>query len=209
MDDVFEDIWQGLGNDWVQYKKAMEIADHLANRPRLVDAFITTGHSLGGGLASAATCVSAAPGITFNAAGLHLNTLYMRDANDNLVLDPNGNPIEMYPGSIAIFNNPTALIDAYYVDYDLLSAIQDNTPLPNAIGNRIPMDSQHDLDMALAAASIFFAFYSGSPWSSLAGAVSGFATMAECHRTPQIFYGLLVQEDAWGYIIKDTWGYYE
>ena len=38
-------------------------------------------------------------------------------------------------------------IDAYYVTGDTLSVLQDYTPLPNAIGNRIPLKAYNPVAM--------------------------------------------------------------
>ncbi len=79
------------------------------------------GHSLGGGLASAASIVSGFHAYTFNAAGLHPDTV----GGMNLA-------------------NAASLIDAYKVDYDILTWVQESTvavmflyglvDIPNAIG---------------------------------------------------------------------------
>jgi hypothetical protein len=62
---------QAVGLETDYYNRAMDLADHL-NRTHL--DFELAGHSLGGGLASAAAAVTGMPATTFNAAGLHPNT---------------------------------------------------------------------------------------------------------------------------------------
>lgn len=106
-------------------------------------------HSLGGGLASAASVVSGFPAYTFNAAGLHEHTLYEWDGI-HLKKDPLNNSIELYAGSLARYNNAWSLIDAYYVDHDILSFVQDEMMMPSelgyaAIGTRHEMDGPHDV----------------------------------------------------------------
>src|SRR5690606_29140056 len=98
-DDVFAGVW----NDWInnvdqargqfapQYLAAMELAVDLIDLTAFSpNNLIATGHSLGGGLASAAAVVAGIPADTFNAAGLHLDTLYERDGNGNPIPDGMG-----------------------------------------------------------------------------------------------------------------------
>jgi len=68
------------------------------------------GHSLGGGLASAAAYATGTSEITFNAAGLHSN--YRIGAHGG--------------------------VRAHYVRGDWLTTMQRWTPLPNAAGTPIP-----------------------------------------------------------------------
>lgn len=82
--DVMDNIWQGIGLSSPQYNKAMEIAFELWALPQGISTLVITGHSLGGGLASAASVASGFEAVTFNAAGLSENTLYQRDLNGDL-----------------------------------------------------------------------------------------------------------------------------
>ena len=61
-------ILQGLGLESTQYTNAIDIAKSYG-------AITFTGHSLGGGLASAAAIYTGGTGVVFNAAGLHNNTI--------------------------------------------------------------------------------------------------------------------------------------
>jgi Hemolysin coregulated protein Hcp (TssD) len=72
--DIISDLRQGLGLEDKQYNQAMKLADVVTKKTDPFDVE-TTGHSLGGGLASAATVVTGTKGYTFNAAGLHVNTV--------------------------------------------------------------------------------------------------------------------------------------
>ena len=74
-----------------------------------------TGHSLGGGLASAAAASTGQEADIYNAAGLNPSTV------------PNAD---------------TSQIDHYYVRGELLNTLQNNSPLPNAVG------TQHVLEPA-------------------------------------------------------------
>ncbi|QAY75556.1 Mbeg1-like protein [Sphingosinicella sp. BN140058] len=126
----------GLPSD--QYAKALMIAKAIGRHP---DADITlAGHSLGGGLASAAALASGRDAATFNAAGLSDNTIRqaetIRSANGGAAPD----------------------IAAFYVRGEILSAVQDGGdrvagaifggPLgaifadaPEAYGTRMPLDA--------------------------------------------------------------------
>ncbi|MCA7011672.1 PAAR domain-containing protein [Dickeya dadantii] len=72
--DWLTNAGQGMGVGTTQYNQAMYLAtqvkEALAKSPPVI-----VGHSLGGGLASAAVSATKLPGYTFNAAGLHANTV--------------------------------------------------------------------------------------------------------------------------------------
>ncbi|WP_216352902.1 DUF2974 domain-containing protein [Sphingomonas sp. LM7] len=71
-DDWKSNAQQGIGLDSTHYANALEIGKKLAR----TDADVTlVGHSLGGGLAAEAAIASGRPADTFNAAGLHQNTI--------------------------------------------------------------------------------------------------------------------------------------
>jgi hypothetical protein len=72
--DWTTNLKQGVGMEAEQYNRAMKLAGKVAKSfPK--GSVDITGHSLGGGLASAATAVTGIKGYTFNAAGLHPNTV--------------------------------------------------------------------------------------------------------------------------------------
>lgn len=82
-----------------------------------------TGHSLGGGLASAAAGASGAPAHTFNAAGLHESTLEQ----------------------IGRTGQPGNNIEAYFLEDDPLNKLQDSLGIaPDAYGNRRRMATVDD-----------------------------------------------------------------
>jgi hypothetical protein len=138
--DILSDVIQAAGlngAEWIktlghqdQFGSAMEIGNRfgLAARKANLEPRIT-GHSLGGGLASAASIAanrSAVPANTFNAAGLHRNTICKRDAQGNL--QPN---MPAYDGAFTQFTleqGNTGRIKAFYVNYELLTYLQHNLP---------------------------------------------------------------------------------
>ena len=72
--DIMADLTQGIGFNTKQYNQAMLLADAVAKHVDPLD-LETTGHSLGGGLASAGSVVTGTKSYTFNAAGLHASTV--------------------------------------------------------------------------------------------------------------------------------------
>lgn len=74
--DWMQNARQGLGMDSFYYNQAQRIGQRVAGAPdgAGVNARFT-GHSLGGGMASAAARSSGRPGTTFNAAGLRHDTV--------------------------------------------------------------------------------------------------------------------------------------
>ncbi|NYZ61401.1 Mbeg1-like protein [Luteimonas deserti] len=119
---------QGLGMETAQYSQAMELAN-LA-----VDTFgagnvAITGHSLGGGLASASMLAADVPGVTFNSSGLSNNTLASLGFNPNAAR-----------GELA----DSGQIRRYVVDGDPLTLAQQDVPLPlsppNAVGHELRID---------------------------------------------------------------------
>ncbi|WP_454830095.1 XVIPCD domain-containing protein [Pseudoxanthomonas wuyuanensis] len=72
-EDWLHNARQGSGLESDYYDRAMRLAVDL-NRSALGGRFEIAGHSLGGGLASAASAVIGIPATTINAAGLHANT---------------------------------------------------------------------------------------------------------------------------------------
>ena len=146
----------------------MRIGDALSRVQQLQGHLTITGHSLGGGLASAAAVVTHFPTYTFNAAGLNPATL-----DENL-----------YPGSTANFNNAATFIKAYYVDWDVVSLFQDHFsyeglhPSP-AIGQRIKMNGPYHIAATIA--------------DILASQVGALYFEFASHRNSAVLYGLLVQ----------------
>ncbi|WP_294331886.1 Mbeg1-like protein [uncultured Sphingomonas sp.] len=128
---------QGVGLPSDQYSRALLLAKAIGRHP---EAQVTiTGHSLGGGLASAAALASGRDAQTFNAAGLS-------DATIRQAQSIRG-------------DTPAPKISAVYVRGEILSAIQDGgdrvagailggipgailADAPEAYGTRIPLDAK-------------------------------------------------------------------
>lgn len=184
--DWINNIKQGLGYPAAQYNAAMQIADALVELQNIFSTgtlaasgnLIATGHSLGGGLASAASVAGGIPAHTFNAAGLHASTL-----NEQL-----------YSGSTARYdieadeNTAGIYIKAYYVDWDILSLVQDHYAVgpidpPSAIGQRIEMDGPYDTELTIIQVL-------GLPLVSVYFTINA-------HLNPAVLHGLLVDEGVW------------
>ena len=117
---------QGLGFRDVQYDQAIALAQEA--KRTFGDNVILTGQSLGGGLAAAASLVNNIPAVTFNAAGVHDNTL------ERYGLDADALKRKAEQG----------LIRTYQVKNELLTHLQeDSLPLkwamPDAPGHRIEL----------------------------------------------------------------------
>lgn len=118
--DVVTDVRQGLGMKDPQYDKAMDLSNTVATNAKGKGYVVeTTGHSLGGGLASAGSAVAGLKGTTFNSAGLDKNTTARKY-------------------SAADRANNVKRIDAYHNTSDPLNNFQDSVGLAaDAAGNRI------------------------------------------------------------------------
>jgi hypothetical protein len=162
------------------------------NLPRKSPKNLTTnGHSLGGGLASAASVVTGAPGITFNAAGLHTNTL-RQFIGDPLALET----------ALQRYNQANGLITALHVDFDFLTTLQvfgSLAGLPMALGTPVALDGPYDLQTGAA-------FVIAISFPGILGAVPLAATELQAHLMPAVLWGLLVEE---GIVSprRDTLGY--
>lgn len=100
--DVRADVMQGwIGTD-AQYFEAINLVDYV--RSQYSDNLHLVGHSLGGGLASAAALVHGIKASTFNAAGVHPRTIS--------------------PFQATLFGH-TELIDAFRVRGEALTTLQD------------------------------------------------------------------------------------
>jgi hypothetical protein len=123
--DMLQNLKQGAGLESEQFDSAINLTRRV--KAHTGGKLVLTGHSLGGGLASAASLVTDTKAVTFNASGLHRNTLNRYGANS----------LKEY-----------RLIKAYYVEGCILSASQDYTGIPSAAGRRIRLTpSQLNVNM--------------------------------------------------------------
>lgn len=125
--DWLTNLGQGLGFKDAQYDQAIELAQ-LA-RQAFGDEVVITGHSLGGGLAGAASIVSNVPAVTFNASGVHDNTLERQGLDADVARQ---------------YADESGLIRRYAVDNEILTTLQeDSIPLkwvmPDALGHKIEL----------------------------------------------------------------------
>lgn len=130
VNDWINNVRQGLGWDSEQYDQAVQLA-RLAETA-FGDDLVITGHSLGGGLATAAALATDTAAVTFNSAGVHDDTL--RD----LGLDP----------AAAHRDAENGLIRRYNVGGEILTAAQENVPglrdiMPDALGHEVHLDDPH------------------------------------------------------------------
>lgn len=130
--DADDNALQGLGFETGQYKDAVALAE-AAHRAFGEGNVAFTGHSLGGGLASAASLATGVPGVTFNAAGLSDQTLESLGFNPNAVREHAAD---------------SGQLRRYIVNGDPLNAAQQDIPLipilnmspPNAVGHELRID---------------------------------------------------------------------
>ena len=107
--DVNADVAQAMGNPEEYYERAMSLATTVTEHSG--GNVVFSGHSLGGGLATAAAEVTGAPGIVSNPAGVHEDTTARFLAERGLVA-----PADADAG-----------ITTYAVDGDLLTTLQRET----------------------------------------------------------------------------------
>ena len=122
---------QGLGMRTEQYDQAVALAQQVANSEFGREGnVVITGHSLGGGLSGIASLATDIPAVTFDASGVHDDTM------EQFGLDPGQAKQDAENG----------LIRRYNVDGDPLTAAQEDTPglnriMPDAPGHEITLDS--------------------------------------------------------------------
>ncbi|MFK8014308.1 MAG: hypothetical protein AB8G17_02550 [Gammaproteobacteria bacterium] len=106
-EDWSNNFGQGTGNRTDYYDRAMALAVKV---DRATDGnFEVTGHSLGGGMASAASAVTGATGTTYNSAGLHPNT-----ANEFIARSGMGTPV----------SDTSQNVTVYQVEGEILTTLQ-------------------------------------------------------------------------------------
>ena len=122
-----DNMRQGLGMGSEQYKKSIKLAKKVnRNKPKGKQLTIA-GHSLGGGLATAAGAATGSKTYAFCPAGVHPNTYKMYG-----VKNPN-----------------TSKVHTYYSNQDFLNMASNNLSLmPKAAGERIMLNTLDSFDFA-------------------------------------------------------------
>lgn len=143
LDDWTANLMQGMGRETAYYNQAMEIGRTASLMAPGAVRYV--GHSLGGGMASAAAAMSNAEARTFNAAGLNKSTLARKGA------------------AMAVDK-----VKAYFVKGDILSRLQDSAPVAEAVGQRLGLPPAPG-SLGNAAASVV-----GAVAGLLAGPVGAF-----------------------------------
>jgi type VI secretion system secreted protein VgrG len=111
-------IGQGAGLETEQYNEAMRIAGKVMANTGGAENVEFAGHSLGGGLASAAAMVTGSKATTINSSGLNPKTAERLNIDEEVQAHRSQN------------------IDAFYSGSDPLSNVQDSLSIPSAAGNR-------------------------------------------------------------------------
>jgi len=145
-------LQQGVGALSGQHLQAIALAQSLSGAVGH-ENMVITGHSLGGGLASTASVATDIPAVTFNAAGVHPNTVLAAGALGQ-------GDAGYSPGQIR----------NYHVRGEMLTTLQNplgsfvdhvpfvgDDPLPNALGTQIAVDPTHGPEIRV------------SRWAGLAG----------------------------------------
>ena len=122
-----DNMRQGLGMGSEQYEKSIDIAKRV-NRNKPKDKQLTiAGHSLGGGLATAAGAATGSKTYAFCPAGVHPNT-YKK---------------------YGVQNPDTSKVHTYYSNQDFLNMASNNLSLmPKAAGERIMLNTLDNFDFA-------------------------------------------------------------
>ena len=122
-----DNMKQGLGMGSEQYKKSIKLAKKVnRNKPKGKQLTIA-GHSLGGGLATAAGAATGSKTYAFCPAGVHPNTY------------------KMY----GVKNPDTSKVHTYYSNQDFLNMASNNLSLmPKAAGERIMLNTLDNFDFA-------------------------------------------------------------
>ena len=142
VNDWASNAQQGMGYLSAQHLQAIALAQHLA-RAVGSENMVLTGHSLGGGLASTASVATDVPAVTFNAAGVHPNTVLAAAALGHHDAGLSQGQVRNYHvrGEIlTTLQNPLGS----FVDH---VPIVGDDPLPNALGTQIALNPAKGPDL--------------------------------------------------------------
>jgi len=189
--DWINNLAQGLGLSPGQYVAAAKLAEELLKVESIKQGSLSTaGHSLGGGLASAASLATGIGAYTYNSASLLITAL----------------PQSQFPAARAsyiqqIFGG-TSPINAYYMDWDILSFLQDRHffDLPGALGNRMKKDGPYDAEitvLGITGIGGLAASLTGLAPGAIAAKLSAVGVsvyMGESHKMDVMMWGILGAE---------------
>jgi hypothetical protein len=131
--DWKNNLGQGLGWGAAQYTQAVALAQDA--KLAFGDNMVITGHSLGGGLAATAAIATNTTAVTFNAAGVHDDTI------KSLGLDPKKVREQTENGQIR----------RYVVDGEILTHVQEHAipskwVAPDGLGKKIVLNDPNPLN---------------------------------------------------------------
>lgn len=131
-DWVDDDLSQGLGLGSKQYKEAIILSQKINDKVQKTgNSLIITGHSLGGGLATAGGAATGCETYAFNPPGVHPQTYekYLKDGAGNAI------PPD------------TSRVHTYYSNQDFLNKGNNNiVMMPNTAGERIRLYTSDEFD---------------------------------------------------------------
>ena len=128
-DWVDDDIKQGVGLGSEQYEQAIKVSIKIKKKVGK-ENLVITGHSLGGGLATAAGAATGCETYAYNPAGVHTMTYLWYDVD----------------------NPDTSKIHTYYAESDFLNLLNNNLAImPNSSGERICIATDNKLELNMEA----------------------------------------------------------
>lgn len=154
--DWATNLQQGTGQLSAQHLQAIRLAQALESAVG-PEHLVLTGHSLGGGLASTASAATGDPAVTFNAAGVHPNTLLAAAALGGSHLGVAADQVRNYHVRgelLTTLQNPLGS----FVDH-VPFGIGDNALAPDALGTQIALDPAEAPHVSV------------SPWAALSPVV--------------------------------------
>ena len=156
--DQTNSVRQGAGFKSEQYEKAIENTEKILKAlDNKTDLLQLAGHSLGGGLASAAGTIHGIKTTTFNASGVHKKTLWTHIRSKIISHRQKlGDQMRAATGKQkkslksrwlnATIDLAKKNVTAYYMENEILSTMQDKMAiLPDAIGVRIKLTSDKEM----------------------------------------------------------------
>jgi hypothetical protein len=130
--DWVTNVLQGIGLITPQYYDAIRLAGKL--KEEYGDNLYITGHSLGGGLATACAVIHKVPAMTFNAAGVHPMTILVHKGLQSSLADAD------------------KYVTAVRVNWEILSTLQDSW---NPVGMAMPDSNGKRYDIPGKGVNVF------------------------------------------------------